>query len=70
MHGFLLEFGISLPVGHAVVKRLPAVLAEYRLPPRLGAILDRLHERFKYLTEQIRAIEKALEGQLTDDSLG
>ncbi|HEU0367754.1 MAG TPA: IS110 family transposase, partial [Candidatus Acidoferrum sp.] len=37
MHGFLLEFGISLPVGHAVVKRLAVVLAEYQLPPRLVA---------------------------------
>ncbi|MGU7813023.1 IS110 family transposase [Burkholderia sp. AW49-1] len=70
MHGFLLEFGISLPVGHAVVRRLPAVLAEYRLPPRLVAILDRLHEHFKYLCEQIRDIEKELERQLADDSLG
>ncbi|VVD95362.1 transposase [Pandoraea eparura] len=70
MHGFLLEFGISLPVGHAVVRRLPAVLAEYRLPPRLVAILDRLHEHFKYLSEQIRDIEKELERQLADDSLG
>ena len=70
MHGFLLEFGISLSVGHAVVKRLPAVLAEHRLPPRLVAILDRLHTHFKYLTEQIRDIEKELERQLADDSLG
>jgi len=32
IHGFLLEFGINLPVGQAVMTRLPAVLAEHSLP--------------------------------------
>ena len=36
IHGFLLEFGVSLPKGQAVIKRLPALLAEHALPPRLG----------------------------------
>ena len=36
IHGFLLEFGISLPVGLAVIRRLPAVLAEQALPPAPG----------------------------------
>jgi transposase len=31
IYGFLLEFGISLPVGLAVIRRLPAVLAEQAL---------------------------------------
>lgn len=70
MHGFLLEFGISLPVGHAVVKRLSLVLAEHELPPRLVAILERLHAHFKYLTEQIGDIEKEIQRQLSDDALG
>jgi transposase len=70
MHGFLLEFGISLPVGHAVVKRLSLVLAEHQLPPRLVAILERLHAHSKYLTEQIGDIEKELQRQLSDDALG
>jgi transposase len=70
MHGFLLEFGISLPAGHAVVKRLSLVLAEHQLPPRLVAILERLNEHFKYLTEQIGDIEKELQRQLSDDALG
>ena len=39
IHGFLLEFGISLPVGHAAIKRLPSVLAEQRLPARLVQVL-------------------------------
>ncbi|WP_236181057.1 IS110 family transposase, partial [Pseudomonas mosselii] len=34
MHGFLLEFGVSLPTGLAVVKRLASVLEEHDLPIR------------------------------------
>ena len=70
IHGFLLEFGISLPVGHAVIRRLPSVLAEQALPARLVALLERLHSHFKYLDEQIADIEKELGRQLQDDDLG
>jgi transposase len=70
IHGFLLEFGISLPVGHAVIRRLPSVLAEQALPARLVALLNRLHGHFKYLDEQIADIEKELGRQLQDDDLG
>jgi transposase len=70
IHGFLLEFGISLPVGHAVIRRLPSVLAEHALPARLVALLERLHSHFKYLDEQIAEIEKELGRQLQDDDLG
>jgi transposase len=70
MHGFLLEFGISLPVGNAVITRLPTVLAEHSLPPRLIAILERLHAHFKYLSEQIGELDKDLARQLADDELG
>lgn len=70
IHGFLLEFGISLPVGHAVIRRLPSVLAEQTLPTRLVALLERLHSHFKYLDEQIADIEKELGRQLQDDDLG
>lgn len=70
MHGFLLEFGISLPVGHAVISRLPAVLAEHVLPPRLVAILERLHDHFKYLTDQIGELDKEMSRQLADDEIG
>ena len=62
LHGFPLEFGISLPVGQAVIKRLPAVLAEHALPPRLVAILERLHGHFKYLNEQINEIDAEWSG--------
>jgi len=39
MHGFLLEFGVSLPVGKTGVVRLPELLSFHSLPPRLVAIL-------------------------------
>jgi hypothetical protein len=32
IHGFLPELRISLPVGNAVITRLPTVLAEHTLP--------------------------------------
>jgi transposase len=70
MHGFLLEFGISLPVGKTAVTRLPAVLAMQELPPRLVVILERLHEHFKYLDEQIGGIDQELARQLADDEVG
>lgn len=70
LHAFLLEFGISLPIGHAVIRRLPAILAEHTLPPRLVQVLQRLHAHFKYLDEQIAEIEKELTRQLADDDLG
>lgn len=70
IHGFLLEFGISLPVGHAVIKRLPSVLADKRLPARLMIMLERLQAHFKYLDEQIAEIEKDLTRQVTEDDLG
>lgn len=70
MHGFLLEFGISLPQGLAVMKRLSAVLAEHELPVRLTVLLQRLHDHFVYLDEQIKQLDKELAGQLADDDLG
>lgn len=70
MHGFLLEFGIGLPKGLAIMKRLASVLAEHELPVRLTVLLQRLHDHFVYLDEQIKALEKELAGQLADDDLG
>lgn len=67
IHAFLLEFGISLPRGMAVIRRLPAVLAEAPLPPRLLALLARLQAHFKYLDEQIGQIERELCSALHED---
>ncbi|CAJ0784508.1 hypothetical protein R8510_05268 [Ralstonia chuxiongensis] len=63
-------FGISLPVGSTVMKRLPAVIAEHPLPPQLVAILERLHTHYKYLDTQIAEIDKELARQLATDDLG
>jgi transposase len=70
MHGFLLEFGVSLPRGLAIMKRLTNVLAEHELPIRLTVLLQRLHDHFVYLDEQIRVLDKELASQLADDDLG
>lgn len=70
VHGFLLEFGISLPVGNAAIKRLPSILAEHSLPARLVTVLERLHAHWRYLDEQIGDIDKDISAQLTDDDLG
>ncbi|XUW93181.1 IS110 family transposase (plasmid) [Burkholderia sp. M6-3] len=70
MHGFLLEFGVSLPAGKTGVPRLPEILDFHPLPPRLVAILKRLHEHFKYLQQQIGEIDRELALQLADDDAG
>lgn len=70
MHGFLLEFGVSLPTGLAVIKRLASVLEEHDLPVRLVALLQRLHEHFVYLSERIKVLDEELASQLADDDLG
>lgn len=67
IHGILLEFGISLPVGMRVIERLPATLAEHSLPPRLVQVLERLHTHFKYLDDQVKQLESELLLQLKDD---
>lgn len=70
IHGFLLEFGVSLPIGLTGIAHLPAVLAAHSLPPRLIAILERLHAHFKYLSEGIVEVDKDIKMQLADDDLG
>lgn len=67
IHAFLLEFGVSLPKGMAVIRRLSAVLAAHELPPRLVTLLERLQAHFKYLDEQVRQIEGDLMRQLRED---
>ena len=69
IHAFLLEFGISLPKGPAIIKRLPALLSEREaeLPPRLIALIERLRDHHKYLDEQIKAVERELTQQLAED---
>ncbi|MEE5100420.1 IS110 family transposase [Pseudomonas alliivorans] len=70
MHGFLLEFGASLPRGLTIMKRLTVVLAEHELPVRLTVLLQRLHNHLIYLDEQIKAMDKELACQVAGDDLG
>lgn len=70
MHSFLPEFGISIPIGTAVIRRLSEVLAENELPPYLEWLLIRLHAHYLYLVEQITEIEAALEQELSRDETG
>jgi transposase len=67
IHGFVLEVGISLPVGHAAINKLPSLLAEQPQPARL--LLGRLHAHVKYLDKQIADVEKDLIRQVTEDDL-
>ncbi|MDQ7101660.1 IS110 family transposase [Serratia sp. MF2] len=67
MHAFLLEFGISMPRGIAVIKRLSAVLEEHRLPPYLTRLLVRLHQHYTYLSEQIEVLEQELKNHMAND---
>ncbi|CEK23437.1 transposase (fragment) [Xenorhabdus nematophila AN6/1] len=53
IHAFLPEFGISLPEGEAVIKRLSLVLAEHEVPDYPGRLLMKLHAHYRYLVEQI-----------------
>lgn len=66
IHGFLLEFGISLPRWKAIMKHLFSVLAKYEFPVRLTVLLQQLHEHFVYLDRQI----KELDEELANDDLG
>lgn len=68
-HGFLLEFGISLPKGLALVRRLPSTLDQHQLPLRLVALLTRLHQHFCDLDEQVKAMDKEMAIQLEADDL-
>ena len=72
VHGFLLEFGISLPIGHAAITRLPALLElnSERLPPRLVSVLMRLHRQYLSLSQEIKDIESDLKQQLKEDDAG
>ena len=67
MHGFLLEFGLSLPRGAALLRRLPAVLSHETLPARLVALLERLRGQVRYLDEQLKQVEQELLAALRED---
>lgn len=61
IHALLLDIGISLPIGFAVIRRLPTILNEQALPPLLVHMLLRLHAHFRYLDEQIADTKKRID---------
>lgn len=67
IHGFLLEFGISLPIGEAVIKRLSLILAEHGIPEYLSRLLMKLHSHYLYLVEQITTLESELNQSIKAD---
>ncbi|EHD2989698.1 IS110 family transposase [Salmonella enterica] len=68
IHGFLLEFGISLPIGDAVIKRLSLVLAEHEIPEYLSHLLMKSHAHYLYLVEQITELESELNQSIKADA--
>ncbi|MGF6922571.1 transposase [Paraburkholderia sp. 40] len=72
IHGFLLEFGVSPPVGARAIAKLPTLLDDVSqaLPPRLVCILLRLHRRYGQLCDEIAQIEGELKLQLAEDEAG
>ncbi len=68
IHGFLLEFGISLPTGDATIKRLSLVLAEHEIPEYLNRLLMKLHAHYLYLIEQITELESELNQSIKADA--
>jgi transposase len=62
----LLEFGVSLPRGHSVMKRLFQWLAEHagKLPAPLITELAGLHAHYDYLSERIAEQDIKLKQQL------
>ncbi|MBD2801998.1 IS110 family transposase, partial [Xenorhabdus sp. M] len=70
MHAFLLEFGISMPKGIAIINGLSTVLTEHAPPPYLAQLLLRLQAHYRYLAEQITEIETALMQEVMQDETG
>lgn len=69
-HGFLLEFGIALPTGHGAVRQLPALAADDAqrpLPALLRQALMALYDHYRYLSEQVRALDRQIEQALRTD---
>jgi transposase len=70
MHAFLLEFGISVPRGAAVISRLSTILEDNSLPLYLSQLLLKLQQHYQYLVEQIKDLESQLKRKLDEDEIG
>lgn len=69
IHAFLLEFGVSLPVGHASIKRLAVMLddPQWGLPPSLKQLLQRWQEHYRSLDQQVGELERELRRRVMQD---
>ncbi|HCB1567171.1 TPA: IS110 family transposase, partial [Citrobacter freundii] len=67
---FLLEFGISVPRGAAVISRLSTILEDNSLPLYLSQLLLKLQQHYHYLVEQIKDLESQLKRKLDEDEVG
>ncbi len=70
MHAFLLEFGISVPKGAAVISRLSTILDDHSLPLYLNQLLLKLQQHYHYLMDQIKELEAQLKQLLREDEVG
>lgn len=59
LHGFLLEFGVALPVGHGAIRHLDAHLDG--LPVAFVALAHRLQAHYFALGEEIVVLDKEIE---------
>lgn len=68
-HGFLLEFGISLPVGKASMGRLPTLAedAESSLPAMTRRVLMQLYAHYTRLQEDIVDMDRQLKEAVNQD---
>ncbi|OCX92102.1 MAG: transposase [Pseudomonas sp. K35] len=70
VHGFLLEFGIIFPVGHAALEQVPALMEHHELPIRLRNAIERMLLDIQRLTRDIKAIDVEIKQQLSEDAAG
>lgn len=72
IYAFLLEFGISLPVGTLAIVRLPVLLDNpaHALPAPLITLPLRLHQRYLQLCGEVAELETAIKHQIADDEAG
>ncbi|BBP97551.1 IS110 family transposase [Burkholderia sp. SFA1] len=72
IHAFLLEFGISLPVGALAITRLPVLLDDpaTALPPAIVALLLGLHRRHAQLAKEIAELDAQIKRQVVEDDAG
>jgi transposase len=69
IHGFLLGFGFSLPIGVTAMHRVPALLddPDRPVPLRLKGVVMRLHHQIQLLDDEIKDIESVYRVLLASD---